>query len=1015
MRKIESLLVLLLLALGISGTRAEVVSPYTFGFDSGFQEEYDDLAGNLNIGFGWGHIADGFMEELAIYDYVYPEYSFKATEGVDGSGCIWAGNQDLVGYQYNYSEEYCGSTTDLIVTPKISGASSIQVKDYESGKVKFYKVTKEGDSYVRGDEISVTVPTLSTSDWTTVSITDAGYEGYVGIYASNVYIDDFKAESAETEGGTVVENRKLTITSASLVGSSKIDCNADGSATINVKVSLTNSGNVDLNPGDENFSLSLVSSDKLTTYATYNIENAIAQGTTEEIEVAFNIPNAASYTSYISMYLQENVSSNSKWVASPTFIAYKPILKVLDEEEKEVEDKTAVDFGTTTEGGSKAFTIQNNGAAPMNIAEVVVPEGFTTDLTAPVTIEAHGQKAFTVAIDTKTNGRKAGDLTLKFKEEDGLADFTLSLSGTIIDPNKYYLDFNDNLMPAGTITTGGWTPKKYYLGGDETLDALQQTTKEKQKFITPLLKVAKDETMSFETGIQGRFIEKDFALNVYYSSDRQNWTLAKAITSADVPDKMINSSQAIYELKSFTINEIPEGNWYVAFEGAYANLDNIYGFEAVDVAHDWMLSDLSLPETGMVNNKYTATVTLKNINSNKEEAEGYEAKLYFDGKEAAKAEAVEVEAGDSASYTFSFTPHETGTYEAYIEFSDGGYKATSSVVNVTVKTETAQREAQAGEATGASSDVPVALNYQYSETETVYTADQMKGLKKGDKISSITYRGYYANEEDYTTHLNVWIGNTTEALDTENKPTKADIDEKVKSMYSAFDGDYTFTKTGSSDEDMGDLVVIKLAEPFVYDGENLRIVVRASNEIERTPVFKMRFESDSNDKTHTYFRRTTTAESFENEAAWLWEQPIAHFTLVQEPSTLKGKVTSNGKPVEGAKITIKHEDVLYTAETEADGTYSINVIQSSLAYDLTAEAEGHETFVASEPIEFVPGEDLTFDIKFDTSAIESTEASMTDANATVYTLAGQPVCKAANLKSLKPGIYIVNGKKTVIK
>ena len=62
--------------------------------------------------------------------------------------------------------------------------------------------------------------------------------------------------------------------------------------------------------------------------------------------------------------------------------------------------------------------------------------------------------------------------------------------------------------------------------------------------------------------------------------------------------------------------------------------------------------------------------------------------------------------------------------------------------------------------------------------------------------------------------------------------------------------------------------------------------------------------------------------------------------LLTEKS-LSGLVISlrDGQPVEGAVITLKHQDLTYTAQTDSEGAYVITVDDTSLSYDLTCSAE----------------------------------------------------------------------------
>ena len=123
---------------------------------------------------------------------------------------------------------------------------------------------------------------------------------------------------------------------------------------------------------------------------------------------------------------------------------------------------------------------------------------------------------------------------------------------------------------------------------------------------------------------------------MYYSTDRTNWTLAKTITSSDLPSETGSTGSYYYgKLRTFVLDSVPAGNYYIAFEAGYSAVDNIYGFERVDVDHDAFFKDVKLPTRGVVNNTYTATATLVNNNVKDETAGTYTTELLIDGKEVA--------------------------------------------------------------------------------------------------------------------------------------------------------------------------------------------------------------------------------------------------------------------------------------------------------------------------------------------------------------------------------------------
>ena len=135
------------------------------------------------------------------------------------------------------------------------------------------------------------------------------------------------------------------------------------------------------------------------------------------------------------------------------------------------------------------------------------------------------------------------------------------------------------------------------------------TYEDPYKLITPRLKVSADETMTFEVAKRSTSSK----MTVYYSNDRENWTEARAIANSELP-----SSTGTF--KQFTLSGVPAGEYYIAFESGYCYLDNVYGFELVEVAHDAMVSAQELPVKGMVNYEYKASATLKNIHKEAEAA-----------------------------------------------------------------------------------------------------------------------------------------------------------------------------------------------------------------------------------------------------------------------------------------------------------------------------------------------------------------------------------------------------------
>ena len=167
---------------------AEVVNDYKVDFNTAISTSAHDFA----VATGWGHVVSNYFDEDE-YETYYATYTYQAASGIDGSGALEVGDQTSYG-----SGWFRGSTTDLLVTPAVTGTSSIYVKKTKDpGAVEFYTVTKSGNSFTKGSKITLeTTPELSTEDFVKVEI-PAREGAYIGIYGSNVIFDDFEAAEAD--------------------------------------------------------------------------------------------------------------------------------------------------------------------------------------------------------------------------------------------------------------------------------------------------------------------------------------------------------------------------------------------------------------------------------------------------------------------------------------------------------------------------------------------------------------------------------------------------------------------------------------------------------------------------------------------------------------------------------------------------------------------------------------------------------------------------------------------------
>lgn len=906
--------------------RADIVQNYTMDFN----KSISTTAHDFKVGSGWGHIVGKYTTEGWSSEDYYVSYTYSSTDGRNGSGAIKVGSQ-TIGDDYNYD---VGPVNDLLVTPAITGKASIWVKkpsSYSSSTIKFYAVTLENGKYKMGDQIEVEIPKLST-DWVQVNLPEQNNQ-YIGIRAENLYIDDFAADNADIE-----LQKSLLVSKVSYKGKDKVDCDADGKFPVDFEVTITNNGDLDLAEGIEGYSLSVKNNSKSNAVVyTYPLTGSLAVGQSTTVTIS-GYANYADYPDRNRYDVFEDLTNTSKYGAWIEPVPYKPVLSMRNDDGKVENGSSSYAWGMVNASTDKTFKISNDGAAPLNITKVVVPDGFTTSLTAPLTIAAHETKDFTVTMTAEKPGIYSGEFKVS---AEGVDDFSFNVSGTVLDPAKYYANFNDNQIPAGAYAEDGWSVAKR---DDESSDNPYLLTNgsqdEDNKFVTPLLKVTEGEKMSVDvartnyyTGGEGVY------LNVYYSADRTNWTLARKITADELSDsRAVSYSYYFSKLKSFVIDNIPAGNYYIGFGAGYTSIDNIYGFEKVDVAHDLMLTASKLPATAVVNNAYTATATLLNVNAKDEAADSYTASLYVDGEVVATAPTKAIASGEKSEFSFSYTPHKAGAAEAYIEFKNAAdnYTVASEKVSVDVKEEQATGTVTVGN--GNTSENRSAIDwYDANGTgghiDNLYTAEMLSkyGIKKGAKITSVAYTGTCTSEKTISDiNLTAYVG----AVDATT--FKAGKDYESLQKVNVFTGE-----TVAFEYQKQYTTTITLPEPIVWDGTS---AIRVLTYIQAGGWVNVKFKCDDSDNNSHYGSGAPGA------ASSITAKPtaVAEFGIQVEPSVIAGNITCNDKAVAGATVTLTSGDVIYTGASDDKGAYSINVIQNDKKYNLTVSAPGYIDYTEND-------------------------------------------------------------------
>ena len=279
-----------------------------------------------------------------------------------------------------------------------------------------------------------------------------------------------------------------------------------------------------------------------------------------------------------------------------------PGLKVKDYKNGETMSFGMVDAGTT-----KTITLVNPGTEDITV-NIATTGGFTADKTTATIAANKGEQVVTITVPDATAN---GTITIT-PTAAGVDPITINLSCVIKDPNKFFVDFNDNKKPdeweaigIGSYTTSSTMYAWNYENGYAWYKYSASTTGNLGYYylslVSPLVKFAEGEKLLFK-------VKKDVAYSSYlgylrvdYSTDGTTWNTVEGGTFNDAD---LSSDWAEKEVT------IPATTKKIRFVAAGIALDDIYGGEySTAPVMNVTAADVSF---GMVNAEATATFTIKN-------------------------------------------------------------------------------------------------------------------------------------------------------------------------------------------------------------------------------------------------------------------------------------------------------------------------------------------------------------------------------------------------------------------
>ena len=289
-----SLLTLLVMVCGTAFADA-----YTVDLNTAITTSNHDFA----VAPKWKHIVQD-------NDGSYVGYKWDAAYGTGNpaTGGLLVYKQK-VGSSYYYEE----TVYDMLVTPKVSGTIKLKVKAYENASsstkafVQLWSVNGSGtekNTQLKEFQTEISGYNTGSGEWIelTYDVTEAQR---IGIRAQYVYIDDFYAEAVDAtpEAALAVSSVMSSTGQTGTDGTNPIfEQQADGKMKVVLKVTLSNTGDVDFVAGTtENYTLTVGQASYTSGTKTYYedasiaIPENIAVGETKTFDVEFTVPYISGY------------------------------------------------------------------------------------------------------------------------------------------------------------------------------------------------------------------------------------------------------------------------------------------------------------------------------------------------------------------------------------------------------------------------------------------------------------------------------------------------------------------------------------------------------------------------------------------------------------------------------------------------------------------------------------------------------------------------------------------------
>lgn len=418
-----------------------------------------------------------------------------------------------------------------------------------------------------------------------------------------------------------------------------------------------------------------------------------------------------------------------------------------------------------------------------------------------------------------------------------------------------------------------------------------------------------------------------------------NYT-AKLYIDGTMVAEATKTDVATMENKQFTFTYIPttKGTFTAYIE--LAGPSRTVRTDDVNVTFDTDFYETAslTPAAATQNNRYTASVTVKNHRPTTLASTDYTAKFYLDDELTDTFTSVDIDAMAEQQLSFSFMPHDIKSYNARIEIISPT-ETIEKNYTINVSKESAGGDIVVG--TKSNADNKTAF-YWYdadatggSFTDFYYVPEQLAqyNIKGGSTITAITFKAnsLSSNKTLSNATWKVWVGLEDGDI------TAGTIDKTKMTEFVIYNGESaTFTSGLVTKLDLS-------ANPLVYDGTSkIRIYTETSG-----GWVSLTHDYDNSYKNNYYKKGSSGSWTLASGS------PVATFT-VEASKHYSGVVKmADGTLADGADVTLTNSenDVIYSGVTETDGTFDIEVAQHTLPFIVSA-SKGEQTYTSSEAIEF---------------------------------------------------------------